>query len=167
VCRARARRGDQHTGEVEKAIDVVEQLPPTTYAAVSLADVYTEAKRYDDVVEVTDGIRNEDETTMLLLVLRSVAFREQGLYVAAHDAFKEALRYPSRPPELRQLIERSHNFAAQGKKAQAWKDLEPILAEDSSYEGVREQLAEFGGPPAQTVASAPPPDPRSLSPAAL
>jgi hypothetical protein len=31
----------------------------------------------------------------------------------------------------------------QGKKAQARKDLERILAEDSDYEGVREQLAEL------------------------
>jgi hypothetical protein len=32
---------------------------------------------------------------------------------------------------------------AQSKKAMARKDLERILAEDSSYEGVREQLAEL------------------------
>jgi hypothetical protein len=30
-----------------------------------------------------------------------------------------------------------------GKKAQARKDLERILAEDSSYEGVREMLSEL------------------------
>jgi tetratricopeptide (TPR) repeat protein len=133
----------QHTGAVEKAIDVVEQLHPTTHAAVSLADLYTEAKRYNDVVELTDGSTNQDDASMLLVIFRGVALREQGLYEAAQVAFKEALRYRSRPAELRHLalLERSHNFAAQGKKAQARKDLEHIIAEDSAYPGVREQLA--------------------------
>jgi len=135
----------QHTGEIEKAIDVVEQLHPTTYAAVSLADLYTEAKRYDEVVELTDGITNQDDATMFLVIFRGVALRERGLYEAAQVAFKEALRYRSRPAELRHLalLERSHNFAAQGKKAQARKDLEHVIAEDSAYPGVREQLAEL------------------------
>ena len=35
----------QQAGEVEGAIDVVEQLEPTTYAAVSLAELYTETGR--------------------------------------------------------------------------------------------------------------------------
>lgn len=152
---------EQRTGEIDKAIDVVEQLQPTTYSAVSLADLYTEAKRYDEVIELTNGMTNQDEATMVLLVFRGVAFREQGLYDAAHDTFKEALRYPSRSPEVRHLalLERSHNYAAQGKKAQARKDLEHILAEDSSYEGVREQLAELAGPPpGAQPASSPPSD---------
>jgi hypothetical protein len=34
-------------------------------------------------------------------------------------------------------------FFVQGKKAMARKDLERILAEDSGYDGVREQLAEL------------------------
>jgi tetratricopeptide (TPR) repeat protein len=79
----------------------------------------------------------------LLLVFRGQAFREQGFHDAAHEALKEALRSRSRAPEIRHhaLAERAHNYLAQGKKAQARKDLERILAEDSSYEGVRERLA--------------------------
>jgi hypothetical protein len=38
------------------------------------------------------------------------------------------------------LAERTQNYLAQGKKGMARKDLERILAEDSGYEGVREQL---------------------------
>ena len=41
------------------------------------------------------------------------------------------------------LAERAQNYLTQGKKAMARKDLERILAEDSSYEGVRDQLAEL------------------------
>src|SRR5262249_12989968 len=59
----------QHAGELEKAIDVVEQLNPTSYAAVSLADLYSEARRFDDVLHLTDGITNQDEATTVLLIL--------------------------------------------------------------------------------------------------
>jgi len=135
----------QHEGKLDDAIEAVEHLEPTTYAAVSLADLYVDAKRFRDVVELTDGITNEDETTTLLLILRGVALCEQELYDAAQLAFKEALRFRSRPTELRHLalFERSATYARQGKKAMARKDLERIIAEDSKYPGVQEQLAEL------------------------
>lgn len=135
----------QREGELEKAIDVVEQLEPSTYAAVSLAELYAESKRYADVVELTDGVTNEDDACALLLVFRSIALREQSYTDAAHEAFKEALRSRSRDAAIRHyaLSERATNYIAQGKKGMARKDLERILAEDSSYEGVRERLAEL------------------------
>jgi tetratricopeptide (TPR) repeat protein len=137
----------QAAGETDKAIETVEQLEPTTYAAVSLAELYTQAERYNDVIGLTEGISNEDDSTMLLLIFRGIAFREKGFYDAAHETFKEALRSRSRAAETRHLalFERSRNYLAQGKNGLARKDLERILAEDSSYEGVREQLAALGG----------------------
>jgi tetratricopeptide (TPR) repeat protein len=133
----------QDAGNLDGAIDVVEQLEPSTYAAVSLAELYAEVGRWDDVIELTEGIKNEDDAAALLCVFRGQSFREQGFHEAAHEAFKEALRSRSRAPEIRHraLAERAQNYLAQGKKSQARKDLERILAEDSSYEGVREQLA--------------------------
>jgi hypothetical protein len=41
------------------------------------------------------------------------------------------------------FAERAQNYIAQGKKSQARKDLERILAEDSGYEGVREPSPSF------------------------
>ena len=137
----------QDEGALDGAIDTVEQLEPSTYAAVSLAELYVQAKRYDDVVELTEGIQNEDDAGALLLVFRGVAFREQGFHDAAHEAFKTALRSRSRAATIRHhaLFERAQNYRAQGKAGMARKDLERILAEDSDYEGVREQLAELSG----------------------
>jgi tetratricopeptide (TPR) repeat protein len=133
----------QDEGDLDGAIEVVEQLEPTTYSAVSLAELYAQAGRWDDVVDLTDGVKNEDDAAALLCVFRGQAFREQGFHEAAHEALKEALRSRSRAAEIRNhaLAERAQNYLAQGKKAQARKDLERILAEDSSYEGVRDQLA--------------------------
>jgi hypothetical protein len=42
----------QRAGNVAGAIDVVEQLEPSTHAAVSLAELYVDTKRYDAVVEL-------------------------------------------------------------------------------------------------------------------
>jgi tetratricopeptide (TPR) repeat protein len=135
----------QDEGDVAGAIDVVEQLEPTTYSAVSLAELYAQAERWDDVVELTEGMKNADDASALLCVFRGKAFREQGFHDSAHEALKEALRSRSRAAAIRHhaLAERAQNYLAQGKKAMARKDLERILAEDSSYEGVREQLAEL------------------------
>ena len=137
----------QDDGDVDGAIETVEHLEPTTYTAVSLAELYAQAKRWDDVVELTEGVSNEDDASALLLCYRGMAFREQGFHDAAHESLKEALRSRSRSPEIRHhaLSERAANYEAQGKKAMARKDLERILAEDSGYEQVRERLAELTG----------------------
>jgi tetratricopeptide (TPR) repeat protein len=133
----------QDAGDVADAINVVEQLEPTTYAAVSLAELYAQAQRWDEIISLTEGIKNEADASAILLCYRGMAFREQDFHDAAHEALKEALRSRSRPAEIRHLAlsERADNYAAQGKKAMARKDLERILAEDSTYEGVRERLA--------------------------
>lgn len=135
----------QDEGDLSGAINVVEQLEPTTYSAVSLAELYAQTERWEDVIELTEGMKNEDDASALLCVFRGQAFREQGFHDAAHEALKEALRSRSRAPEIRHhaLTERAQNYLAQGKKGMARKDLERILAEDSSYEGVRERLAEL------------------------
>jgi tetratricopeptide (TPR) repeat protein len=136
----------QEHDDLAGAIDVVEQLEPNTYTAISLAELYADTGRWDDVIELTEGMKNEDDASALLCVFRGQALREQGFHDAAHEAFKEALRSRSRAAPIRHLAlaERAKNNLAQGKKGMARKDLERILAEDSGYEGVREQLAELG-----------------------
>jgi tetratricopeptide (TPR) repeat protein len=135
----------QAHGDLEGAIDAVEHLEPTTYSAVSLAELYAQTGRWDEVIELTEGIKNEDDAAALLCVFRGQAFRQQGFHDAAHESLKEALRARSRAAPIRHLAlaERAQNYLAQGKKGMARKDLERILAEDSDYEGLREQLAEL------------------------
>jgi tetratricopeptide (TPR) repeat protein len=135
----------QEHGDLDGAIEVVEQLDPTTYAAVSLAELYSQTERWDDVVELTEGMKNEDDASALLCVFRGQAFRQQGFHDAAHEALKEALRSKSRAAPIRHLAlaERAKNYLAQGKKGMARKDLERILAEDSDHPNVREELAKL------------------------
>jgi Tfp pilus assembly protein PilF len=72
-----------------------------------------------------------------------MALRQKGLNDAAHEALKEALKARSRDASIRHLalLERADNYLAQGKKAMARKDLERVLAEDSTFNGVAERLS--------------------------
>jgi hypothetical protein len=136
---------EQEAGNLDAAIDVVEQLEPSAVAAVSLAELYLTAGRYDDVISLTDGVVNVDDPTALLAVFRGSAFREQELYTASREAFKDALKSKSRAAEIRHkgLVERSQTYVADGKPAMARKDLERVLAEDASLPEVRKLLAEL------------------------
>ncbi|KAA9134406.1 DUF4236 domain-containing protein [Microbacterium caowuchunii] len=134
---------EQEAGNLDRAIAIVEQLEPTTVAAVSLAELYAETERWADVVELTNGIRNEDVAATFLLIQRGTALREQGFFEAARESLKEALRPRSRPTKLRHLalIARGHTYLAEGKKSMARKDYEKVLAADATYPGLPEMLA--------------------------
>ena len=136
----------QQTNDLAGAVDIVEQLEPTTYAAVSLAELYLQLDRYADVVTLTDGIANGDDATALLCVFRGVALREQHFFDAARASFKEAFKSKKRDPVVRHrgLLERARTYEAEGKRALARKDLESIMAEDSAYDGLAAALAELG-----------------------
>lgn len=132
----------QDAGDLEGAISVVESLDPSAVAAVSLAELYVATKRYDDVVDVTNGIKNEDDATALLMTYRGIAHREQGHHEASREALKEALKSSKRDEAIRQLalFERSQTYEAEGKRAMARKDVERILAMDANYPGLDEAL---------------------------
>ena len=135
----------QAEGDLLGAIDVIEQLEPTSFAALSLAELYCEADRFADVVELTNGVTNDDDGTALLCVFRGIALREDGFFEAARGAFKEALKSKSREAVVRHraLFERAKCYEAEGKRAMARKDLERILSEDSQYEGLREAMEQL------------------------
>lgn len=135
----------QAQASLEAAIEVVERVEPTSYAAVSLAELYLAAGRYDDVVDLTNGITNDDASTALLCVLRGRALHELGHHDAALEALKQALRSKSRPAAIRHqaLATRAETYLALGKRAQAIKDLERILGEDASDPSVRQRLEEL------------------------
>lgn len=133
---------EQAFGNLDRAIAVVESLEPTTIAAVSLAELYTQTSRWEDVIDITNGLTNDDVAATFLLIQRGTALREQGYFEAAREALKEALRPRSRPAELRHLalIARGHIYLAEGKRAMARKDYERVLADNAAYPGLREML---------------------------
>jgi tetratricopeptide (TPR) repeat protein len=136
----------QEAGHISGAIDIVEQLEPSTPAAVSLAELYLQAGKAPEVIALTNGITNEDDATALLCVFRGVALRETGAHGASLEALKEALRSRKRAAEIRHraLIERSATYLAAGKRAMARKDLERVQAEDANYPGLTDALTSLG-----------------------
>lgn len=137
----------QETGNLDGAIQVVEGVTPSTYAAVSLADLYAEAGRWSDVIALTDGIPNGDDFCTYLLIQRGVALRQSGFLDAALDSLKAALAPRSRMVALRHLalVERALTYRASGKKSLARRDLERVLADDSQYPGVADLLSQLAG----------------------
>jgi tetratricopeptide (TPR) repeat protein len=137
---------DRDAQQLDAAIETVEHLEPTSYTALSLADLYCDAARWADVIEVTDEVTNDDDATAFLCTMRGVALREEGHFDAARDAFKEALKSKKREPVVRHraLLERARCYEAEGKRALARKDLELILSEDSTYPGLQDALTELG-----------------------
>lgn len=130
----------------DEAIEVAENLEPSAMAAVSLAELYVQAGRFDDVIDLTNGVENTDDATALLLTYRGIALNERGHHTAARETLGSALKSKSRDDAIRHLalIERSRSYLAEGKKAMARKDLERVYAENSGYPGIRTALAELG-----------------------
>jgi tetratricopeptide (TPR) repeat protein len=142
----------QEQGQLQTAIDTVEHLEPSTYAAVSLAELYSLTGRHQDIVDLTENVANEDDATALLCVFRGQALHQLGFHDAALIAFKEAVRTKARARVIRHLAlsERARTYEAMGRKAMARKDLERILAEDSTYEGLHGRISSLADTAAKT-----------------
>jgi len=103
-----------------------------------LAELYDECNEPKRVIELTNNVSNVNEASMLLLTLRGKALAKAGHFDAAIETFKEALHYPSRPDELKELawFNRAKTYMEVGKLSQARKDLERVMASNSSYPGL-------------------------------
>jgi hypothetical protein len=135
----------QENGDLVEAADLVESLEPSAPAAVSLAELYGLLERWSAVVELTEQVTGRDELSTFLLVQRAAALRELDHYDAARDVLRTLLGRRSVPPELRHLalLQRALTYAAEGKRVQARKDLEKILAEDGRFPGLAEAMVEL------------------------
>lgn len=129
----------QSQGELDTAINVIEDLYPTQTTALSLADLYVASQRWQDVIEVTNGMANVDNATCLLMIYRGMAFRETGYKDAAKEALKEALKSKKRNMTIRHRghAERALTYMSENKQALALKEVEKIMAENPNDEGVK------------------------------
>jgi tetratricopeptide (TPR) repeat protein len=133
----------QSNEKYDEALAVLDQMTPDQLVAISIADIELITKKYDEAIETTEDIENEDDATAMLLVLRGIAFREKSLNDAAVECFKRALSHKDRSEGVlhRALFERAEAFLRLGKKAMAVKDLEKILVDEPQYPEVEEKLA--------------------------
>ncbi len=137
--------GELHlaAGDVDAAIWTVSQAALTTVSALSLAELYGDAGRHQDVIHLTDGLAISDDVTTLLVILRGRAFSELGYHDAARDVLASALKNFRAAPQVRHraLIEVAHVDFAQYRPADARLILATVHAEDPGYPGMAEWLA--------------------------
>lgn len=133
----------QRDGKYEEAIAVLSAMVATQLVGISLADIEITAGSLDGALETTEDIKNVDDATAMMLVLRGIAFREKGLDDAALECFKRSIAKKNRSEGVihRGLYERAMTYKKLGKKAAAKKDLEKILVDDPKAAGVDEALA--------------------------
>ena len=132
----------QAHGKFDDSLAVLHEMEATQLVAVSMADVELSQKDFQAVLETTSDIANLDDATLILLVMRGIAFREQSLFDASLECFKQALAKKDRQKEAlnRAHIERAATYEKMGKLAAARKDLELVLANDEKNEEAKEML---------------------------
>lgn len=132
----------QHQNKTKQAKEILEKVTPNQVTAIALAEVETQLGEFDQVLELTNNLENEDDATAILLVFRGIALREEKLPTASIEAFNKVIRTTSRHQDIRHkaLLERAKTYLADDQKSKAKKDLEKILATDFEYPGVRELL---------------------------
>ena len=132
--------------KLDDALAVLHDMEATQLVAVSMADIELSKKDYDAVLETTADIQNVDDATLILLTIRGIAFREQSLYDASLECFKEALSKKDRQKEAinRVHLERAATYEKMGKIDAARKDLELVLANDAKNEEAKEMLKKLG-----------------------
>lgn len=131
--------------KLDQAMEVLHEMNATQLVGISIADIELSQKDYDAVLETTADITNEDDATLIMLVIRGIAFREQSLYDASLECFKQALAKKNRQQEAlnRVHLERSITYEKMGKIDAARKDLELILANDAKNEEAKERLGKL------------------------
>ena len=146
----------QEQKRFDDAAKYLESEPVNPYVTLSKAELFVSMERWDDIITLTTGIENTDDFSALMLAYRGIAFREQGFFDAAREAFADALRSKKRSVEIRHLslFARAQASIDQNRHAAARKDLEKILNEDPDYPGLRDEIAKLrGSEPAETSAS--------------
>jgi tetratricopeptide (TPR) repeat protein len=143
----------QRDDRVQDAIELVESLGALSNDAVcalSLADLYSVQRHWNQVVRVTDDFTsNTDDITTLILVFRARALSELGLQDASVASAKEALRFKKRAANVLHAAryQRALTYEAMNKRSQSRRDLERIYAEAPDFADVADRLGRQTVPP--------------------
>ena len=138
------------TGRLDEAIGVMRQLhdhQPSPATMVILANLYARGDEWDEIVELTAGVSNQDDITLLLCLQQAQALSEQGMPDAALEVYRDALSKRSRSKDLlaRARYGRAKLYLDTGKRGLAKRDLGRLYADDPGYRDVAGVLRRVGG----------------------
>ena len=125
----------QEVGRHEEAVGVLQQLvdvdgdPALT---LSLCELYAEAGDWDEVAALGEGIANEDDLTLQILLYRATALLRRGDDDEAVGAYDEALAATRRSPRLLTAARLGRGATLQrlGRTAEAREDLARLLDDE-------------------------------------
>lgn len=133
----------QSVGKFAEALEIVNQLSASDYRDIAIADLQVALGSFDEIITSTENVVNEDDLSAVLLIFRGIALREKGFYEAAREALKSAHASKKRSEDVLNfaLFERAACYEKEKKYSAALKDLEKIMATDSTYAGLTERIA--------------------------
>ncbi|MEW1822803.1 hypothetical protein AB0323_18730 [Arthrobacter sp. NPDC080031] len=82
----------RETGQMPEALDILASLPPSLPSALARCTAAAALERHADVVAWTEGLRNTDDLSAALLLIRAQSLRVLGEREAAQAALMEVLR---------------------------------------------------------------------------
>ncbi|MHA7171387.1 hypothetical protein ACX801_24865 [Arthrobacter bambusae] len=82
----------RETGQTAEALDALASLPPSLPTALARCTAAAALERHADVVAWTEGLRNTDDLSAALLLIRAQSLRVLGEREAAQAALVEVLR---------------------------------------------------------------------------
>lgn len=138
----------QELHEREKAIGIVQRLhqllPDDEAVRLSLADLLYDDDDFESLVELTQGVENQNTVTLATLHLRAKALANQGLTDPAAQLLTVCLKKTAkRDPELLKEIRynRAEAYELLGERRKAKSDWSKLVAEDPFYRDARDRLA--------------------------
>jgi tetratricopeptide (TPR) repeat protein len=125
----------QEVGRHDEAIGVLQQLVEggrEPALSLSLCELYAEAGDWDEVAALSDGVANQDDLTLQIILFRAAALLRRGDDAEAVEAYDEALAATKRSPQLLTAarLARGCVLLGLGRTADAREDLAGLLDDD-------------------------------------
>ena len=135
----------QALGQPQKALEVIQKVPDSEYKNIAILDLRLALKEFETVIDKTNDLENTDDQNAILLTFRAIAYRELKEFDFAIETFKLTLAKRSRSSDILEYAryERAVTYIAMGKKAQAIKDLNSLIAKDYNDEAAKKLLKEL------------------------
>lgn len=86
----------QEQGNLASAVELLESVDRTTHVTLSMVELLCADGRFDEAIETTGGVLNDDDVTAMTLVYRGIALREIGRIGDARSTLARAVEYDNR-----------------------------------------------------------------------
>lgn len=135
----------QARGEDDRAIAMLEAAEQTTHIRLSLTELLYEGDDFERVLQVTQGVHNDDDVTALMLAYRGRALTELGRHDEAITVLARVLEYPNRAESIKAiaLVGRGMIHQARGDNILAENDFTQALMEVPEDPEARQHIEEL------------------------